>query len=86
MEIILAFVHQWNTVDIHSHRWTVHTGTDATDVHGRRVAAAIVGHHKRRNIGTQLAEVANTQTLYVSIRKHRAAQRLLAKTEYFLGL
>ena len=50
MAVEKALVEQGNSIDIHAHGRTVLTGADATHIHGRRVARAIVGHGERGHV------------------------------------
>ena len=86
MAVEKALVEQGNSIDVHAHGRTVLAGTDATHIHGRRVARAIVGHGERGNILRQFAKVAHAERAEVAGREHIAAEGLLAHTERLFGL
>ena len=59
VEVHLTLADEGYAVDVHSDDGAVDARTDTTYIDGGGVARTVVGHNERRNIGRELAEVAN---------------------------
>ena len=65
VEVEGTLVEERDVVHIHAHSWGIDTRTDATDVHSRSEARAIVGHKEIRHDVARALERSDTIGLHV---------------------
>ena len=86
MEIERALAQNRHAIDIDAHGGRIDARSDATDVHCRGDAAAILGHGERGDVGRKLAETLHIDIGKLGGRELRAAQRLATQAVGLLRL
>ena len=86
VEIEGRLAHHRDIIHIDAHRRTVDTTADATHIDGRRQAAAVIRHHKIRDILREFTQIMNTEFMNLKTAERTAAQSLLTEATGFLGL
>lgn len=86
MEVERALAQNRHAIDIDAHGGRIDARPDATDVHCRGDAAAILGHGERGDVGRKLAETLHIDIGKLGGRELRAAQRLATQAVGLLRL
>ena len=86
MEVERALAQNRHAIDIDAHGGRIDARPDATDVHCRGDAAAILGHGERGDVGRKLAETLHIDIGKLGGRELRTAQRLATQAVGLLRL